>query len=214
MFNHAIFDKGKIKPNTLALYEFDGSKVRDLSQNRFDLTVNGTVPLAASPKQGSQACGPFTAGYLNFPSGIMSRFTSLSTYTIQFYGMMAAGVSNNYVFSANDGNQIAIIFPTTVDGDIYFRQAAIGLGLKYTVPGGAGGINNQWHHWAFVSKTNGREIWMDGVRVASDGTSNAFGTVPTIANIGRFHSVGTTSTLMIDQYRVSNVSLSHFPTVD
>ncbi len=212
MFNN-IGSVGFIKPTTLALYNFDTDKTTDSAMNRFNLTVNGTVPFFASPVQGSNGVGTFAAGYLSFPAAAMASFTNLATYTIQFYGMMAAGVSNNYIFSANDGNQVAIIFPTTVDGDIYFRQASIGLGLKYTLPGGAGSINNQWHHWAFVSKSNGREIWMDGVRVASDGTSNTFGSVPSIIKIGQFHSVGTTSTLQIDKYKISNVSLpGPFPT--
>lgn len=202
-----------IATNTVGLYRLDNNLL-DSSGNNYTLTQNGTVPFVTSPTppQGTHAAGTFSdANYATAPAGLRTAMSNLTAYTIQFSLYSVSKTNSPVMISWNNGDNN---FVQLSDGVTKIRWNAGGANnLDITSSDYIG--NSTWRHMALVGiSATSRKVYVDGVERGSSASSPDTKTLSTM-HLGRYGAAtGFSFNGYLDNVRLSNATLSTFPTTD
>lgn len=200
-----------IAQNTVCILNFEGN-ANDSSGNAYNFTNTGSVTFNTSPApipQGLNNAGQFSdTKYFTAPAGTLTGLSTISTFTIQFYVYVDSLTSHPVLVRwADSGSNYLEILAT---GDAFWASAG-DANLSSTV---GDFVEDTWYHVAWVGSATSRTIYKNGVSIATVASGNAIGTL-TNFELGRHVSFPTFFLNgYLDQFRVSNVAVTSFPTRD
>jgi len=202
-----------IQPSTLALYKFENNG-DDSSANGYNLATQGTVPYTSDykcPINSDVSAGQFTAtNYFLGPANLNTRLTGMSVYTIEFYLYLTSYAGNPTIvqFVNSLGNNQIQVRAGTTKGTIRWWANNVETNTAEIF------VLNQWNHIAVTSNGTQRTLYYNNNIALGPGTlAGAFGTVTSV-RIGNPTWFGEYVTGYLDNFRISNVCRTSFPTLD
>lgn len=158
--------QSEIDQDTVALWHFDEttSKVQDLSNNNYDLTVSGTTTQAGKIGQVRHMSG--VRDYLQMPS-FTADFTQ--GMTIAFWAKPSANNDNErFVDFGNAQSSDNIVLTRYGTTNNFYLTTFQGNSSTTSLTGTNAIINNEWHHYAVtIDTSNNARLYRDGVLFTS-----------------------------------------------
>ncbi len=182
------------------------------------LTVTGSPTYVTGAAKGAYwyKTVPASGAFFSWPADANSAFSSLNNWAIECYIEKYARAANSWIWTnaataSGADATIGCIIGSDTDDNVAVYTGPSGTFLTCS---GTAFVNRRLH-LGITAGTWGREIWVDGALGASDGTNSAMPANLLFGKIGTFNTGGVVSAqTYIDDFRVSNVRRTGFPTVD
>lgn len=197
---------GDTYPYRKAFYSFE-SGTRDTYVNGYNNTNNGVISYAAALNGGNFSVGPFNdTNFLGMNTTLVTALNNSTMWSMEFYTKFNAPVGFAQLV-ANSSNQFSL---TVSANGLRWNNGVVGQ-----ITGGSMSAATVYHT-AWVNNGTNRLIYLNGVLVASDANSVAWGNVTT--DIGKstaapnFYYDGVIDNMKICFYPSSGVVPTKFPT--
>lgn len=202
---------------TVELWKFENSPAGAVIPSALTVTGSPTYVTGAAKGVYWFKTVPASGAFFSWPADVNAAFSSLNNWSVECYMEKYARAANSWIFTNHTSASAVDVTIGIILGDGTGDTIAVYKGPGGTfmnLPGSS--IVNKRLHLGVTGGSFGREIWIDGALGASDYGTNC--TMPAGLAYGKIGTFGTggvvSANTYIDDFRVSNVRKTGFPTVD